>query len=149
MQQTESISVFCIGSHKYIPQMIERPKDKIEVRKTTEYSRTEIMGGERKQISKTYTHWYPKNILVYSNAGSSTKSVHPTQKPVALLEYMIRTYTNEGDLVLDNCMGSGSTGVAAVRTGRRFIGIEKDGEYFEIAKQRIEEEKNVLYSFEK
>lgn len=64
---------------------------------------------------------------------------HPTQKPVALLEYLVKIYTNEGDLVLDNCMGSGTTGVAAKRTGRNFIGIELSEEYFEIAKKRIEE----------
>lgn len=66
---------------------------------------------------------------------------HPTQKPVALLEYLIKTYTNEGDIVLDNCMGAGSTGVACVRTRRNFIGIELDEKYFEIAKKRIESEK--------
>jgi site-specific DNA-methyltransferase (adenine-specific) len=63
--------------------------------------------------------------------------VHPTEKPVALMEYLIRTYTNEGDTVLDNTMGSGTTGVACVNTGRKFIGIERDPTYFEIAKQRI------------
>ena len=67
------------------------------------------------------------------------KGLHPTQKPVALLEYLIRTYTNEGETVLDNCMGSGSTGVACVNTGRNFIGIELDEGYFNIAKKRIEE----------
>lgn len=69
----------------------------------------------------------------------SKGSLHPTQKPVALLEYLIKTYTNEGDLVLDNCMGSGSTGVACLNTNRKFIGIEKDDNYFEIAKKRIDE----------
>ena len=64
--------------------------------------------------------------------------MHPTQKPVALLEYLIKTYTNEGDVVLDNCMGSGSTGVACVNTNRNFVGIELDEEYFNIAKERIE-----------
>lgn len=64
--------------------------------------------------------------------------VHPTQKPVDLLEYLVKTYTNEGETVLDNCMGSGSTGVACVNTGRKFIGIELDKSYFEIAKERIE-----------
>jgi DNA modification methylase len=64
--------------------------------------------------------------------------MHPTQKPVALMEYLIRTYTNEGDTVLDNCMGSGTTGVACANTGRRFIGMEKDAGYFEIARRRIE-----------
>ena len=73
------------------------------------------------------------------------QGLHPTQKPVALLEYLVKTYTNEGDLVLDNCMGSGSTGVACVNTGRRFIGMELDQGYFETAEKRINEaEKAVL-----
>ena len=67
---------------------------------------------------------------------------HPTQKPVALLEYLIKTYTNENELVLDNCMGSGSTGVACVNTNRNFIGIELDKNYFNIAKERIEKVAN-------
>jgi site-specific DNA-methyltransferase (adenine-specific) len=66
------------------------------------------------------------------------EDTHPTQKPVALMEYLIRTYTNEGDAVLDNCMGSGTTGVACNNTGRKFIGIERDPTYFEIARKRIE-----------
>lgn len=77
---------------------------------------------------------YPKAIIKFAKEQSK---FHPTQKPVALLEYLVKTYTNEGDTVLDNCMGSGSTGVACVNTGRNFIGIEKDEKYFEIAKQRI------------
>ena len=76
----------------------------------------------------------PLSILSFPRDGNR---VHPTQKPVALLEYLIKTYTNEGETVLDNCMGSGSTGVACVNTDRRFIGIELDDKYFEIAKQRI------------
>ena len=67
------------------------------------------------------------------------KRVHPTQKPVALCEQLIQAYSNVGDTILDNCMGSGSTGVACVNTGRSFIGIELDDHYFEVAKQRIEE----------
>lgn len=78
---------------------------------------------------------YPVTLLNINNEG---KTVHPTQKPVALLEYLIKTYTNEGETVLDNCMGSGSSGCAALNTGRLFIGIEKDDKYFEIAKSRIE-----------
>lgn len=77
----------------------------------------------------------PLSILSFPRDGNR---VHPTQKPVALLEYLIKTYTNEGETVLDNCMGSGSTGVACVNTNRRFIGIELDDKYFEIAKQRID-----------
>lgn len=78
---------------------------------------------------------YPKSVLEFSN---ETKTVHPTQKPVALMEYLIRTYTNEGMTVLDNCMGSGTTGAACANTGRKFIGIEMDEKYFEIAKNRVE-----------
>ena len=74
---------------------------------------------------------------------SKEKTSHPTQKPVALLEYLIKTYTNEGDVVLDNCMGSGSTGVACVNTGRNFIGIELSEEYYNIAVRRINEAKQI------
>ncbi len=70
--------------------------------------------------------------------GSEFKPIHPTQKPVPLFEYLIKTYTNEGDNVLDNCMGSGTTGVACKNLNRNFIGIELDDKYFEIAKERIE-----------
>lgn len=80
-----------------------------------------------------YTNW-PTNVLQFSH---DAHRVHPTQKPTALLRYLIKTYTREGDVVLDNCMGSGSTGVAARQTGRRFIGIEQDAKYFEIARRRI------------
>ena len=79
---------------------------------------------------------YPKSVLKIANSNHG--SVHPTQKPVALMEYLIRTYTNEGETVLDSCMGSGTTGVGCVNTGRNFIGMEKDAAYFEIARQRIE-----------
>lgn len=78
---------------------------------------------------------YPKSILEF---GSDIAKEHPTQKPVALMEYLIRTYTHEGMKVLDNCMGSGTTGVACVNTGRKFIGIEMDDKYFDIAQKRIQ-----------
>lgn len=80
---------------------------------------------------------HPSSILTFEKPHPST-TVHPTQKPVELLEYLIKTYSNEGDLILDNCMGSGSTGVACINTNRRFIGIEKEEEYYNIAKERIE-----------
>lgn len=81
---------------------------------------------------------YPKSVLNISRDFSAQQQVHPTQKPVPLMEWLIKTYSNEGEIVLDNCMGSGSTGVAAVQTNRKFIGIEMDQEYYEIAQQRIE-----------
>jgi DNA modification methylase len=81
---------------------------------------------------------YPKTIRFEKQNWSKQQQLHPTQKPVALLEYLIKTYTNEGETVLDNCMGSGSTGIACINTGRHFIGIENDLVYFEVAKCRIE-----------
>ena len=87
---------------------------------------------------------YPKMTLSFDK---DVKSFHPTQKPVDLLRYLVLTYTNKGDVVLDNCMGSGSTGVACVRENRNFIGIELDDKYFEIAKKRIETEQQQLKLF--
>ena len=92
-------------------------------------------------LHRVYTDSYPKNILSFKRDSSR---VHPTQKPVALCEYLIRTYTIEGETVLDNCMGSGTTGVACVNLKRNFIGIEKEEKYFEIAKNRIEEAERKL-----
>ena len=83
--------------------------------------------------------YYPTSIIDISGAGMRSGRVHPTQKPVALLEYLIKTYTNEGETVLDFTMGSGSTGVAAKNLNRNFIGIELDPDYFKIAKKRINE----------
>ena len=83
---------------------------------------------------------YPTQILKFQR-DCLTCNLHPTQKPVALLEYLIKTYTNKGEIVLDNCMGSGSTGIACLNTNRAFIGMELDEKYFEIAKNRIESHK--------
>lgn len=97
-------------------------------------SRTANYGNQTpRAYTQTATN-YPASIISFSKDGSG---LHPTQKPVALMEYLIKTYTNAGDTVLDNCMGSGTTGIACVNTGRRFIGIEKDAAYFSIAKDRI------------
>lgn len=136
MKIHENIMVFGNGTVKYYPIMTKREK----VKKSKNYGTGETMGGDRRpqDMVYTYTHKNPTTILEFSNAVQKGK-LHPTQKPVALLEYLIRTYTNEGETVLDNCMGSGSTGVACVNTGRKFIGMEKEHKYFEIAKQRIDE----------
>jgi site-specific DNA-methyltransferase (adenine-specific) len=79
---------------------------------------------------------YPRSVQKFASEG---KTIHPTQKPLPLLEYLVRTYTNEGETVLDNCMGSGTTGVACIKTNRKFIGIEKDATYFRAAKERMQE----------
>ena len=93
--------------------------------------------GDLKECEIFNNLYYPKSILEISNANRNGR-VHPTQKPLELLEYLVKTYTNEGDTVLDNTMGSGTTGVACKNLNRSFIGIEMDDKYFEIAKHRIE-----------
>lgn len=84
---------------------------------------------------------YPQDVLEFRRVQLG-KYVHPTQKPVALFEYLIKTYTNENDIVLDNCIGSGTTAVACINTNRRFIGIEQSPEYCLIAENRIKQGKN-------
>lgn len=136
MRQTENISVFCKGKTEYNPQMIKR--DKPIKKGGNKYSPSAPIQAckEGKEYKKTYEYKNPINILTYPKVRQG--SLHPTQKPVELLEYLIKTYTNEGETVLDNCMGSGSTGVAAKNLNRDFISIELDEKYFEIAKNRIE-----------
>ena len=127
----EIISVFSKKKHLYIPQMtIGKPY--ISGKGTS----GDITNNVTKTQTKNKGTRYPRSIQRF-NTDKGKGSLHPTQKPVDLLEYLIKTYTNPGETVLDNCMGSGSTGVAAMNTGRKFIGIEMDEEYFEIAKQRI------------
>lgn len=98
--------------------------------------------GLEKHFGLSNAKNYPNNLLEFANPNNNL--LHPTQKPVALCEYLIRTYTNEGDLVLDNCMGSGSTGAACLNTNRRFIGIEFNEHYFEVAKDRMEKEEQLI-----
>lgn len=86
--------------------------------------------------SYSSTERYPRSVLRFPKDVQKS-ALHPTQKPVALLEYLIRTYTNKNDTILDNCMGSGSTGVACVNTGRNFIGFELDSHFYKIAEKRI------------
>ena len=128
----EIISVFSKKRHTYIPQMT-KGKPYISGKGTS----GEITNNVVKKQTKNNGVRYPRSIQKF-NTDKSKGSLHPTQKPVALLEYLIKTYTKEGEVVLDNCMGSGSTGVACINTGRRFIGIEKEENYFNIAKERIE-----------
>lgn len=126
----------CGGPQIYNPQdlqPISNPKTKH--RKTIPSASVYDFGTLMQEYTPKYTNW-PINVLQFN----TERGLHPTQKPVPLLEYLVKTYTNEGDTVLDNCMGSGSTGVACIKTGRRFIGIEKDPQYFQIAKDRIEKE---------
>jgi len=126
----EIISVF--NKHNYYPIM-ELQKERMS--KT--YSRGEANGIKNYGDKRIYTKKYPKSIIEISNADQHEK-LHPTQKPVPLLEYLIKTYTLEGETVLDFTMGSGSTGVACANLGRKFIGIEIEEKYFDIACKRIE-----------
>ena len=129
----EIISVF--NTTKYNPQMVEG-----KMRKKGGYpSKNEEQAISRGTEIKINNLYYPKAILEFSKANNKESGLHPTQKPIALLEYLIKTYTNENEVVLDNCMGSGSTCVACINTNRQFIGIELDKNYFEIAEKRIKE----------
>jgi site-specific DNA-methyltransferase (adenine-specific) len=129
----ENIIIFNTGV--YYPQMVKKDSPRTAYGATVTKNNEHGFGFKPCPAYKI-THSYPTNILRFSNALQKGK-MHPTQKPVALLEYLIKTYTLEGETVLDNCMGSGSTGVACVNTNRKFIGIELDETYFNIAKDRI------------
>lgn len=140
MQKHENVLVFYKRGNKYNPQMTLRDKP-VKVKnyskkgKDSAYHLNSNGSSEKEYV---YTHRYPDTII--SGCWQANKGkVHPTQKPVSLMEYLIKTYTDEHDTVLDFAMGSGSTGVASKRLGRNFVGIEIDANYFDIAKKRIEE----------
>lgn len=134
LRRHEDICVFYDAKPTYNPAMEVRGKPRKKGGSKTDNG---CYGVLRSAESHNNTY-YPTSIIQVSNA-SKQGLVHPTQKPVALMEYLVRTYSNPGDLVLDNCMGSGTTGVACVNTGRAFIGMEMDAGYFEIARKRIDE----------
>jgi site-specific DNA-methyltransferase (adenine-specific) len=153
MKQTEDVVVFspagAAAASKNGKNMTYNPQGLIEkrVKKKNNPKRLgkflhnpKFMGENNKLLHETeyeqkYTN-YPSEIIEF---GLDRNVVHPTQKPVALMEYLIKTYSNENETVLDNCMGSGTTGVACVNTNRKFVGIERDEEYYDMAKTRIEE----------
>ncbi len=142
MKEHEDIVVFSRGRIIYNPIMEirkgsggERVKHKIVVRTKTE----NYLDGLHKEVKLNCgKKRHPSSVQKFNTACGNEKVNHPTQKPIALAEYMVKTYTNEGDMVLDFTMGSGTTGVAAKKLSRDFIGIEMDEKYFEIAKARIE-----------
>lgn len=150
MRKVEDICVFYKKHGTYNPQgLIEVENPKIKSRRKT-VDGVYDDGTLRKPYISKFTN-YPNNVLMYANEAASNKNrYHPTQKPVALLEYLIRTYTNERETVLDFTMGSGSTGVACVNTNRRFIGIEINEDYFNISKGRIKnEQRNTLETIDR
>ncbi len=136
LKQHENISLFYKKLPTYNPQKyIDKPYDK------TKYNgkdmKENVLGSYVSKSSKNNGERFPKSILKFSQNWSRQQQIHPTQKPIALMEYLIKTYTNENETVLDFTMGSGSTGVACVNTNRNFIGIEQDDKYFNIASERI------------
>ena len=127
----EDVCVFSKKGHVYYPQGL------IEVNQTTKQGArvTDNLGGGNRATSYVQTHTnYPRSILHFNSQGST---IHPTQKPVALFEYLINTYTREGETILDNCMGSGTTAIACLNTNRNFIGFELDETYHTVANDRI------------
>ena len=140
-KEHEEVLVFSRGKWTYNPQPQRRTGGGAKREKyghvwksaSDNYRVFPVRVGKKDPGSRVPSSWQKFNV---------ERGLHPTQKPVALLSYLIRTYTNEGETVLDNCMGSGSTGVACVQADRNFIGIEKETKYFEIAKHRIELEQS-------
>lgn len=148
MKAHENILVFYKKLPTYNPQMTQGHPRKVSSKASREKSveRQKLKVDSQNSNYNFYgesvegydsTERYPLSVQVFAK-DQQKENYHPTQKPVALLEWLIKTYTNEGDLVLDNCMGSGSTGVACVNTSRNFIGMELTEQYFEVAKKRLE-----------
>lgn len=145
MKQHENILIFYKSQPTYNRQMTDRKKEDLRVNavKNKNNQKTnfgyEHTGGMIMKYAEDYdpTKVNPKSILTYSKQPTRTKNLHPTQKPIALFEYLIRTYTNENELVLDNTAGSGTTAIACLNTNRQFIVMEQDPNYFEKIKKRV------------
>lgn len=143
MKEHESVLVFCKSSPRYFPikQPRTRPITVGYTNKSNTGKRQAYGGMQNSGFTVTDGEFrVPSSVQLFNRE----RGLHPTQKPVALMEYLIRTYTNEGETVLDNCMGSGTTGVACANTGRKFIGIEMDAGYFDISRKRIEQAHETL-----
>jgi DNA modification methylase len=145
LRNHEDILVFYKKLPTYNPQMVYGEKSH---HRSCGQSVTNRCYGNIKVLPTLYSNEkFPISIIDVEKEHVTGQFFHPTQKPVALLEYLIKTYTNEGETVLDNTMGSGSTGVACIRTKRKFIGIELNDEYFGIAQKRISQEQQQLSLF--
>lgn len=136
----ENVCVFYRRLPVYDPQMGEGPR-KVSSASHKRGSRRTSNYGDHESTDYDSTNRFPTSVLTFPT-DKQRCPLHPTQKPVALLEYLVRTYTHSGGRVLDFCMGSGSTGVACARSGRRFVGIEADEAYFETARRRLEAEES-------
>ena len=134
MKSHENISIFGTGKITYNPQMTKGEPYKRDNKGSLKNNHKL---GLKPIKQKNVGERFPKSIHLFKRDYSAQTRLHPTQKPVALMEYLIKTYTNENETVLDFTMGSGTTGVACKQTNRKFIGIEKDEKYFKIAQERI------------
>jgi site-specific DNA-methyltransferase (adenine-specific) len=145
MRAHEDILVFYKKLPTYNPQMVQgTPYDKGKANRPTEVYREQK--GEI-HVKNENGLRYPRSVQYFKTAESEGKVIHPTQKPISLFEWLIKTYSNENDIVLDNCLGSGTTAIAALRTNRRYIGIEINEEYYNLSLERIEKEKNTLKNY--
>ena len=146
LKQTEDICIFAYvpnGRFTYNPIFQAKREERVRLPGNRKARKSSTFSAGNGQLSPDYDPYraFPSNLIRISARQAecnSQRRVHPTQKPVALLEYLIKTYTNEGETVLDSCFGSGTAAVACINTGRRFIGIERDAHYFDVAVSRIE-----------
>ena len=137
----EDVLIFCKGTPVYNPQFTNGAPYNKGLRKAQ--TEDDVYGKFAQTAVKSNSgRRYPRSVQYFKTAESEGQTQHKTQKPVALFEYLIKTYTNAGELVLDNCMGSGTTAIACMNTGRDFIGFELDKGYYDIACKRIEEHKD-------
>lgn len=149
MKAVENICVFYDKRPRYIPEMIKRTETELKrfAKIQVVTSGTDLIKKKwSKSPSRTHNQFkYPNNVLNFKTVFNrdKQKTKHPTQKPVEMFEYLIRTYTTEGNLILDNCIGSGTTAIACINTKRNYIGFELDKTYFDIANKRIEEHKQI------
>lgn len=137
LRTKEDVLVFCKTTPRYFPQGLVACDKQTGTGVSAAGKQGDATGKITQTESGTYTQTqtnYPRNVI---DIASAVNTVHPTQKPVALFEYLIKTYTNEGEIVLDNCMGSGTTAVACINTNRNFVGFELDNAYFGAASERL------------
>ena len=152
LRNVEEILIFYKTAPKYNPQGLLKIDKLCKNRKSSggETLRGNIEESSSKGRLRTAGAEYIQEFTGFPRQAitdiAEEKKVHPTQKPIALMEYLIKTYTKENEIVLDNCIGSGTTAIAAIRTGRKFIGIEKDPEYHRLACERVEKEQQNLFN---
>ena len=139
---TEMISIFYKSQPTYNPQFYEHKGKPVYAKCSSKSKRFKSITTSVNENLELYEYVdnglrYPKDVLRFNRVCNKHEILHPTQKPVELIEYLVKTFTNEGDLVLDNCMGSGTTAIACINTSRNFIGFETDEKYFNVAVNRI------------